>query len=146
MLTKKSPCPFRTVRLFFNQTFWSPYFHILPKHLHFYISIYHPVSMLNCYSCVAVVSILVIRKPTMIYDIKRNVFGNSYLYRCIVTCRLRFVILSRRVSKSFDYRFQDLHPIMLSFVLCLGYITNIEYVYPQEWTVRQNDTWRHWIL
>ena len=96
--------------------------------------------MLNCYSCVAVVSILVIRKPTMIYDIKQNVFGNSYLYRCIVTCRLRFVILSRRVSKSFDYRFQDLHPIMLSFVLCLGYITNIEYLHPQEWTVRQNDT------
>ena len=58
--------------------------------------------MLNCYSCVAVVSILVIRKPTMIYDIKQNVFGNSYLYRCIVTCRLRFVILSRRVSKSFE--------------------------------------------
>ena len=113
---------------------------ILPTHLHFYISIYHPASMLNCYSCVAVVSILVIRKPTMIYDIKRNVFGNSYLYRCIVACRLRFVILSRRVSKSFDYRFQDLHPIMLSFVLCLGYITNIEYLHPQEWTVRQNDT------
>ena len=82
--------------------FRCPYFYILPKHLHFYISIYHPVSMLNCYSCVAVVSILVIRKPTMIYDIKQNVFGNSYLYRCIVTCRLRFVILSRRVSKSFE--------------------------------------------
>ena len=124
----------------FQPIFRCPYFYILPKHLHFYISIYHPAPMLNCYSCVAVVSILVIRKPTMIYDIKRNVFGNSYLYRCIVTCRLRFVILSRRVSKSFDYRFQDLHPIMLSFVLCLGYITNIEYVYPQEWTVRQNDT------